>query len=106
MTEGPRSQRKEDELAAVADLAAREDSTRFAVANTVLEGGVVLPETTALLERSSRGEINDDELAAQALVDIVSRGAETSEIPPEYRWSSDEDDVSDERRGAGSPRTV
>ncbi|HEV7291129.1 MAG TPA: type II toxin-antitoxin system prevent-host-death family antitoxin [Devosia sp.] len=35
------------------------------------------------------------------LDDIVAHGVETSDIPPEYRWNSDDEDVSDERRGAG-----
>lgn len=101
MTEAPDPERGQDKRSPDVDIAAREDSTRFAVADTTLEGGVLLPETTALLQRWSRGEISDDELVAQTLADIVARGGETSEIPLEYRWNADEDHVSDERRGAG-----
>jgi hypothetical protein len=52
---------------AFADIAARKGSVRFAIANTVIEGGTVLPETEALLESWAQGEIDDDELMEQTL---------------------------------------
>lgn len=60
--------RKEEERnATLADLASRENSKRFAVANTVMEGGSVLPPTETLLDTWSKGEINDEDLIAQTL---------------------------------------
>lgn len=59
-------QRQEMEKAA-ADFEARSASVRFAVANTVMEGGQVLPETEGLLDDWARGEIDDDELMEQTL---------------------------------------
>ncbi len=52
---------------AAADFEARSDAARFAVANTAIEGGHVLPETEELLDGWTRGEIDDDELMEQAL---------------------------------------
>lgn len=61
-------QRQEAERnSALADISARKGSVRFAVANTVMEGGTVLPETEAVLESWAQGEIDDDELMEQTL---------------------------------------
>jgi Antitoxin VbhA len=38
------------------------DAARIAIANTVLEGGNVAPETEELLDRWSKGELTDEEL--------------------------------------------
>ncbi len=38
---------------------------KIAVANTVIEGGHVLPETERLLDGWARGEIDDDELMSK-----------------------------------------
>lgn len=58
--------RRELEQAA-ADIEARSEAARFAVANNVIEGGHVLPETEAALDQWARGEIDDDELMEQTL---------------------------------------
>jgi hypothetical protein len=42
-------------------------AVRFAVANNVIEGGYVLPETEAALDEWVHGEIDDDELMEQTL---------------------------------------
>ena len=52
---------------AAADFEARSEAARFAVANTVIEGGQVLPETEELMNEWARGEIDDDELIEQGL---------------------------------------
>lgn len=49
------------------EFEARSKAARFAVANTVIEGGNVLPETEELMNQWARGEIDDDELIAQGL---------------------------------------
>lgn len=59
--------REDEQKAVIADRLVREDSVRFAVASTVMEGGTVSPETEALLESWSQGEIDDDELIVQTL---------------------------------------
>jgi hypothetical protein len=48
------------------EIAARKDAVRFAIANTEIDGGVVLPEARSLLERWVQGEIDDEELIEQA----------------------------------------
>ena len=58
--------RREMEQAA-AEVEARSDSVRFAVANTVIEGGRVLPETEASLDDWARGDIDDDKLMEQTI---------------------------------------
>lgn len=45
-----------------AKLKTRSEAVRFAVANTEIEGGHVLPETRQLLEKWERGQIDDDRL--------------------------------------------
>jgi hypothetical protein len=50
-----------------AELEARSKAVRFAVANTAIEGGHVLPETEELMNEWARGEIDDDELIQQGL---------------------------------------
>lgn len=50
-----------------AEFEARSKAARFAVANTVIEGGHVLPETEELMNEWARGEIDDDELIEQGL---------------------------------------
>lgn len=52
---------------AEAEFEARSKAARFAVANTVIEGGHVLPETEKLMNEWERGEIDDDELIEQGL---------------------------------------
>jgi Antitoxin VbhA len=52
---------------AEAEFEARSKAVRFAVANTVIEGGNVLPETEELMNEWARGEIDDDELIEQGL---------------------------------------
>ncbi|WP_168209945.1 antitoxin VbhA family protein [Tardiphaga sp. vice154] len=49
------------------DKKARSDAVRFAVANTEIEGGQVLPETESALDEWAHGEIDDDELMEQTL---------------------------------------
>jgi predicted nucleotidyltransferase len=49
-----------------ADIRSRADSVRFAVANTMIEGGTVLPETEALLERWAKNEIG-----YKTLIDLI-----------------------------------
>ncbi|MDD1528926.1 hypothetical protein C7U92_16375 [Bradyrhizobium sp. WBOS7] len=49
------------------EFEARSKAARFAVANTVIEGGHVLPETEELMNEWVRGEIDDDELIEQGL---------------------------------------
>lgn len=51
----------------IAELLTRFEAARFAVANTVIEGGCVLPETKKLIDEWVRGEIDDDELIARGL---------------------------------------
>jgi excisionase family DNA binding protein len=58
--------RRELEQAAAA-IEARSDSVRFAVANNVIEGGNVMPETEVVLDQWARGEIDDDELMEETL---------------------------------------
>jgi excisionase family DNA binding protein len=50
-----------------AEFDPRSKAARFAVANTVIEGGHVLPETEELMNEWARGEIDDDELIEQGL---------------------------------------
>ncbi|MGY3582060.1 hypothetical protein ACVIGB_001017 [Bradyrhizobium sp. USDA 4341] len=50
---------------AAADFEARAEAVRFAIANTAIEGGHVLPETEELMNEWARGEIGDDELIEQ-----------------------------------------
>lgn len=45
-----------------AEIAKRKESIKFAVANTEIEGGKLLPETLDLFERWANLEIDDDEL--------------------------------------------
>lgn len=52
---------------AAAEFEVRSEAVRFAVANTAIEGGHVLPETEGLLDGWARGEIDDDELMEQTL---------------------------------------
>jgi hypothetical protein len=52
---------------AEAEFEARSKAARFAVANTVIEGGHVLSETEELMNEWTRGEIDDDELIEQGL---------------------------------------
>ncbi|WP_108462819.1 type II toxin-antitoxin system Phd/YefM family antitoxin [Devosia naphthalenivorans] len=53
-------------------------------------------ETYRALLRNYREVVDTSELD-----DLVANGIESSEIPEQYRWSSEDDDVTDERRGAG-----
>ncbi|UZE51557.1 antitoxin VbhA family protein [Rhodopseudomonas sp. P2A-2r] len=48
-------------------LQARSDAVRFAVTNTAIEGGQVLPETESALDEWAHGEIDDAELMEQTL---------------------------------------
>jgi len=50
-----------------AEQLSRSEAVRFAVTNTAIEGGHVLPATEKLLDRWTRGEIDDNELMAQTL---------------------------------------
>lgn len=63
---GPADQRREMEKSE-SEFEARSKAARFAVANTVIEGGNVLPETEELMNEWARGEIDDDELIEQGL---------------------------------------
>lgn len=65
--------RKEEERKLAEDRADRQSSSRFAIASTVMEGGVVHPETEALLENWAEGEISDDELIARTLQRFTPR---------------------------------
>lgn len=49
------------------DKTTRSEAARFAVANTVIEGGCVLPETEKLMDEWIRGKIDDDELIERGL---------------------------------------
>jgi len=60
-------QQETERTSALAQVEARRDSVRFAVANTVMEGGEVLPETETLLDNWTQGNIDDDELIEQTL---------------------------------------
>ena len=42
-----------------AEIAARMNAVKFAIANTSIEGAAVSPEAEALFERSVNGEIDD-----------------------------------------------
>lgn len=59
--------RQQETKKADAEFEARSKAARFAVANTVIEGGHVLPETEELMNEWARGEIDDDELIEQGL---------------------------------------
>ena len=50
----------------------RKNGGEFAIANTELEGGTVLPEQRALFERHARGEITMEEVRKGAL-EIAAR---------------------------------
>ena len=52
---------------ATVEFEARSKAVRFAVANTVIEGGHVLPETEELMNEWARGDIDDHELIEEAL---------------------------------------
>lgn len=45
----------------------RNKAVQFAVANTAIEGGCILPETQKLMDEWARGEIDDDELIERGL---------------------------------------
>ncbi|WP_207765637.1 antitoxin VbhA family protein [Pleomorphomonas carboxyditropha] len=49
----------------------RQDSVRYALASTRIEGLPITPDTEALLDAWARGEISDDELFGRALSDVV-----------------------------------
>lgn len=66
MSEALAFKRHEEERTSL-EISARRESARFAVANTVMEGGTVLLETEALLEHWSQGEIDDEELIEQTV---------------------------------------
>ena len=65
--------RNEGERKVAEDRADRHSSSRFAIASTVMEGGVVHPETKAHLENWAEGEIGDDELIAGAIQRFAPR---------------------------------
>jgi excisionase family DNA binding protein len=60
-------QREAERRSSPAEIEARAASARFAIANTAMEGGTILPETEALCDQWIRGEIDDDELMEQTL---------------------------------------
>jgi hypothetical protein len=59
--------RQKEAEKAKTEFEARSKAARFAVANTVIEGGHVLPETEELMNEWVRGEIDDDDLIEQGL---------------------------------------
>ena len=50
-----------------AEFEARSGAVEFAVADTAIEGGHVLPETEELMNEWARGEIDDDGLIERTL---------------------------------------
>ena len=63
---------RKQEVLSEAELNRRKDAADFAIANTELEGGTVLPEQRALFERHARGEISTEELDRGTL-ELVER---------------------------------
>jgi excisionase family DNA binding protein len=52
---------------ATAEVEARSKAVRFAITNTAIEGGRVLPETEAILDDWARGDIDDDQMMEETL---------------------------------------
>jgi predicted nucleotidyltransferase len=48
-------------------IEARSEAVRFAVANTAVAGGCVVPETEAILDGWARGDIDDEEMMERTL---------------------------------------
>jgi Antitoxin VbhA len=63
----PKSPLTEPETTFASTAMSRADAIRVSIANTEIDGGAVLPETRALMDRWASGELSDDELLAAGL---------------------------------------